>query len=707
MKSAEDAEKLMKRYCRAARHGVGTSHRMDNSVLNDALAAYDKSTEKPAAAQPNLWRITMKSTVARLTVAAAIIVAVLLGVSLFWGTDRQPDYEIARSHAESDVKPTVQKPAFEQKDIDVMLAGGNVDGLVTMVSQADFKAQVGAANYLARLDRVEALEVLEKLNAGHTGDDSPNPFALATEAARSRIEVRSSQRSVEGVAKRKDRSGRRLGPGLAATSGDVKVSDSSVTQTSEALEGDVVEADESNLATSAAGPTLVEGISGYAYYFDGAGDHIDIGDDPSIQTEVLTILAWISTDDTGRGFQSIVSFEQGSHAFSVVGDHIGYGWQWKGGGGRARSTIQVGQWVFVAVTRDADYKGSIYVDGELDGLFIDDTTSSFARRAKIGGDAIDGEYFRGVIDEVAIFNTALSAEQIWWHYEHPGALTGGEAGLVGYWDFDNDDGEIVMDRSPYGNHGKLGHLSGRERGEHKSVEAPSDGEALPEPAQGASGYGYYFDGDGDYIEIGPIDGLGPEQTKMLWVYADPFEQQCNIYLLDEGGNNNWIELCGSDGNSGVQIRAGFDGSNLFDSNSGIHAESWQHIAVVSTATGDVETYIDGVLDSWHSGLSAETTPNAIVIGADGESKAACFKGIIDEVAVFNRALSGDEIWKIYQNVGRPRGYEQGLVGYWNFDNDQGDVVKDRSRYGNDGKLGGWPVPSESTNTKVHSSSTRI
>jgi hypothetical protein len=299
-------------------------------------------------------------------------------------------------------------------------------------------------------------------------------------------------------------------------------------------------------------------------------------------------------------------------------------------------------------------------------------------------------YFNGVIDEVAIFNTALSAEEIRWHYEHPGALTGNEAGLVGYWDFDNDDGQIVMDRSPYGNHGKLGHLSRREPAEHGFAEVPSDGETLPELTEGASGYGYYFDGDGDYIEIGPIDGLGPEQTKMLWVYADPFETHCNIYLIDEGGdesNNNWIELCGSDGNAGVQIRAGFDGANLFDSNSGIYAESWHHIVVVSTAAGEVETYVNGALDSWRSGFSAATEPKGIVIGADGESRTACFKGIIDEVAIFNRPLSADEIWKIYQNVGRPKGYEQGLVGYWNFDSDQGDVVRDRSRHGNHGKLG--------------------
>jgi len=209
----------------------------------------------------------------------------------------------------------------------------------------------------------------------------------------------------------------------------------------------------------------------------------------------------------------------------------------------------------------------------------------------------------------------------------------------------------------------------------------------PTPTEGASGNAYYFDGDGDYIKVNAISGLGVEQTKMLWIYMDAYPLPHDVYLIDEGSNNNWIELIDSDGNEVPEVRAGFDGGNYFDSDGEIETGNWYHIAVVSKASGDMDIYINGVLDSSASGFSATNEPEAIIIGADTGTEMACFKGIIDEVAIFNRALADYEIKQVYQNVGRLSGNETGLVGYWNFDADDGDIVKDSSLYHNDGKLG--------------------
>ncbi|MDD5459185.1 MAG: hypothetical protein PHF37_07320 [Phycisphaerae bacterium] len=60
----------------------------------------------------------------------------------------------------------------------------------------------------------------------------------------------------------------------------------------------------------------------------------------------------------------------------------------------------------------------------------------------------------GLIDEVAVFNRALTAEQIQYNMYHK--LTGGEDGLVGYWDFDEGAGDIAYDKSGSGNDGTLG-----------------------------------------------------------------------------------------------------------------------------------------------------------------------------------------------------------------------------------------------------------
>ncbi|MHC4346842.1 MAG: LamG domain-containing protein, partial [Planctomycetota bacterium] len=228
--------------------------------------------------------------------------------------------------------------------------------------------------------------------------------------------------------------------------------------------------------------------------------------------------------------------------------------------------------------------------------------------------------------------------------------------------------------------------------EQPAGQVLADSPAGPVLTKGVSGSAYYFDGVNDYIEIPPIEGLGTEQTKMLWISLETWPLPHDVYLIDQDqgkqqGNNNWIELLDSDSNGVPNIRAGFDGGNLFDSNGNIEVGYWYHIAVVSTSAGDVYTYINGVFDSSHSGFSAGTQPEGILIGATSSDRRANFKGIIDEVAFFNRALSDDEIWQIYQNTGRLRGNEPGLVGYWSFDNDEGELVKDATPYGNHGTLG--------------------
>jgi hypothetical protein len=251
-------------------------------------------------------------------------------------------------------------------------------------------------------------------------------------------------------------------------------------------------------------------------------------------------------------------------------------------------------------------------------------------------------------------------------------LSARQQGLVGYWNFDNNEGGVAKDLGPYGNDGRLS-------------------DTQPELTEGISGRGYYFDGHGDFIEIGEIQGLGTDQTRMLWIYPLTWTFRRGAYLIDQGGDqnsNNWIELYDFDGNGTWEIRAGFDSSNYFD-NDGliIDADHWYHIAVVTTSSGDASIYINGVVDSNESDLSATTIPKGILIGADPETKKSCFTGVMDEVAIFNRILSAEEILQIYQDGGRLTGTEEGLAGYWNFDNDEGDIVKDISPNGNDGKLG--------------------
>ena len=62
-----------------------------------------------------------------------------------------------------------------------------------------------------------------------------------------------------------------------------------------------------------------------------------------------------------------------------------------------------------------------------------------------------------------------------------------------------------------------------------------------------------------------------------------------------------------------------------------------------------------------------------------------FPGLIDEAAIWTRALGGAEIASISADGVDPG--SASLVGYWRFDEGTGQVVSDDSPAGNDGFLG--------------------
>ncbi len=166
---------------------------------------------------------------------------------------------------------------------------------------------------------------------------------------------------------------------------------------------------------------------------------------------------------------------------------------------------------------------------------------------------------------------------------------------------------------------------------------------------GSFGMALKLDGDGDYLEVGQILGLSAEQTKMIWIYVKSITSE-GVYLIDEGGdgNNNWLELYDSNGEGNPRIRAGFDSFNYLDSKARIRPGFWYHIAVVTRASGSLAIYINGLLDNSATEMSADNRPQAIVIGADAATKTGCFNGIIDDVAIHDRAFSSGQVRQSYQ-----------------------------------------------------------
>lgn len=79
MKSAKNIERLISKI------NVTPASRSDEK-LNEIMAAQEESKTKPAASEPNIWRIIMTSKTTRFAIAAVIIVAVLFGMNQFGGS---------------------------------------------------------------------------------------------------------------------------------------------------------------------------------------------------------------------------------------------------------------------------------------------------------------------------------------------------------------------------------------------------------------------------------------------------------------------------------------------------------------------------------------------------------------------------------------------------------------------------------------------
>ncbi len=132
---------------------------------------------------------------------------------------------------------------------------------------------------------------------------------------------------------------------------------------------------------------------------------------------------------------------------------------------------------------------------------------------------------------------------------------------------------------------------------------------------------------------------------------------------------------------------------------------WAHVAGILTAGKELRLYVDGklVASAKAPGLIAEDPQEAMEIGTDEDSKVGdyddpfAFKGLIDEVRVYHRALSGAEIKKrasatlrsssLRSTRARKQGTMEkaGLVLWYSFD--KGDAG-DASGHKNKGKVEG-------------------
>jgi hypothetical protein len=184
----------------------------------------------------------------------------------------------------------------------------------------------------------------------------------------------------------------------------------------------------------------------------------------------------------------------------------------------------------------------------------------------------------------------------------------------------------------------------------------------------------------------------------------PHSWEAWIYIQSLPPHRAWLLMLGDEGSGSDHAYYGSDGEALLGSWDGAYVKprfrkgEWLHVA--ATFDGTVfNTYLNGEL--------AGTTPAtfnlrgvSLLIAKQARQFATWqrFHGAIDEVRVWNRALSQNEI-KL--NMSQPlKGNENGLICLWSFDQNTGRDAHDTTSNGNTGQLVGTPIWLSSNSTRI-------
>ncbi len=184
----------------------------------------------------------------------------------------------------------------------------------------------------------------------------------------------------------------------------------------------------------------------------------------------------------------------------------------------------------------------------------------------------------------------------------------------------------------------------------------------------------YFDGRNDYIEedngANIVNGLS-QATMMAWVKLDPNFSKNGAIM---GQTNFWIRINGS-----RRLSVEIPDTKPFATPSGITLLSlniWTHVAAVfegSNTSEKVKLYINGekVASTNPTGLGATIPTSSNTKFRIGRAPSNLdinnttpdmFKGEMDEVRVFNKALTEEELQKmVYQELNDVNGFNSGVV----------------------------------------------
>ncbi len=384
------------------------------------------------------------------------------------------------------------------------------------------------------------------------------------------------------------------------------------------------------------------GKSEGAAKFNGSTDHILISNG-SILTNptAVTIAAWIRKDGNGHTYEC--AFHQGTnntigasslwlgvdnndYFTATIGANTGVGWA----AGRLTEKPVIGEWNHLLATWDGSVV-RVYLNGEYKKQYALSSYNNISNPIRIGASASNNYQYNGAVKDVLIYARSFSAEEVRKLYEdsQPAMQVSSiEKGLIGHWSLDgthyNETTNRVTDSSAYANH------------------ATNYGAVLASDRYGRSNGAMSINGANSRIAISYQNPI--YQTSVTaWFKSNG--APIGGYHIITGGASVEISI-----NSSGYIRTGVvtntQGRKVFNSGGGLTDGNWHQVAFTYDGV-NLKSFIDGELTATNP-VSGTLTGTAQEIGRY-LSNSYIANGVIDDVRIYNRAISEEEIRLLYDS----------------------------------------------------------
>lgn len=324
----------------------------------------------------------------------------------------------------------------------------------------------------------------------------------------------------------------------------------------------------------------------------------------------------------------------------------------------ANSGASSDTWYHVVLRLDRDGLMTLYINNELQTATLDissysgtNITSGGGSYCYIGNYGTSSSYaFSGVIDELGVYNRLLTTDEIAELYnsgdgvnifEEPSSFP--ITSLLSYYKLEEASGTI------YDSHGSVNFTT------YNSPEYQRTGKI---------DYGIDFSGAGNpgascgssYAGLNPG---GDEYSISCWVYLDslPTTENHDFYILRGAlSASPWYNIHLMIVNGSNKVALGMHGAS--DSYFGVTSTNalttgtWYHIVGIISGIGNPATvYVNGVSNNGAANQVGNIydATSQYTIGSPYGGSTESFHGIIDELAVYNRALSSEEVSILYNS----------------------------------------------------------